>query len=175
MDEETAAHQRAYDYAVMRQYDLWWHDFLFFVDCVEKEDARPWIWSDYIWDHRDLFLQKMPKSVIQSNWYYNRQFTEPDMHPALKSMLECFEVLDRNGYDQVPTGSNWDCRENMEGLVRYCTERLSPEHLLGFMQTPWVLTLEANEDRMNEAADAFADAKRRYEAGRTGCEKGDAQ
>lgn len=175
MDEETAGHQRDYDYCVIRQHDLWWHDFYYMTSCVEREGARAWIWSDYIWGHRDEFLAKMPKSVVQSNWYYNREFAGPDLTPALSNMLTAFDALDRAGFDQVPTGSNWAYRENMESLTAYCMEHVSDEHLLGFMQTPWVLTLEANEDRMNEAADAFADAKRRYEAGRTGCEKGDAQ
>jgi len=36
MDEETADHQRYYDYVVIRQHDLWWHDFNFLVEEVEK-------------------------------------------------------------------------------------------------------------------------------------------
>ncbi|MDI6828271.1 MAG: hypothetical protein QME62_07300 [Armatimonadota bacterium] len=67
MDEETAAHQTMYDYAVIRQHDLWWHDFLFFVQQVEKNGVRAWIWSDYVWVHPDRFWEKMPKSVLQSN------------------------------------------------------------------------------------------------------------
>ena len=39
-------------YAVVRQYELWWHDFEFFVKQVERRGARPWIWSDYAWRAR---------------------------------------------------------------------------------------------------------------------------
>ena len=76
-DEETAEHQREYAYAVVRQHELWWHDFEFFVKQVERRGARPWIWSDYAWKHGEEFLKRMPKSVLQSNWYYGKEFRIP--------------------------------------------------------------------------------------------------
>ena len=66
-DEETHGHQRKYLYSVVRQGDLWWHDFLFFVKTVESAGVRPWIWSDFSWHHPQEFLSRMPKSVLQSN------------------------------------------------------------------------------------------------------------
>ena len=137
MDEETASHQKNFDFAVIRQYDLWWHDFYFFVDCVEKNGARPWIWSDYIWNHKELFLERMPRSVIQSNWYYSNRFKKDDLTESHENMLRAFDVLDAAGYDQVPTGSVWSCLENLELLTKYCKEHISKEHLLGMMQTSW--------------------------------------
>ena len=83
MDEETAGHQRDYDYCVIRQHDLWWHDFYYMTSCVEREGARAWIWSDYIWGHRDEFLAKMPKSVVQSNWYYTPRFEDEDLNDRI--------------------------------------------------------------------------------------------
>ena len=163
MDEENALLQRAYDISIIRQYDLWWHDLWFLVDCVEKENARAWIWSDYLWDHRDAFLSKMPKSVVQSNWYYTPKFRDGELNDRLRTMLECFEVLDRAGFDQVPTGSNCVSRGNMEMLTEYCAERIGPEHLMGFMQTPWVLTLDKFERRLNEAADGLFASKAWWE------------
>ena len=105
MDEETEAHQRNYDYCVIRNHDLWWKDLYYLIDCTERGGARPWIWSDYMWDHREKFLEKMPRDVIQSNWYYSMGFGA-DAGEWHKKVLECFDVLDRHGYDQVPTGSN---------------------------------------------------------------------
>ena len=157
MDEETAGHQTAYDYCVIRQHDLWWHDFYRLVDCVERENARPWIWSDYMWNHREVFLKKMPKSVVQSNWYYSPEFE--DVSDGARNMLECFDVMDRYGYDQVPTGSTWSDPVNLERLTAYCLARVSPDHLLGFMQTPWYLTLDENESILNEAADRLHAAR----------------
>ena len=56
-DEETAAHQTHYKYVVVRQDDLWWKDFYFFVEEVEKNGSRPWIWSDYSGIIRICFLR----------------------------------------------------------------------------------------------------------------------
>ncbi|HRE53069.1 MAG TPA: hypothetical protein PK339_16740, partial [Flavitalea sp.] len=36
MDEETANHQKNYDYVVIRQNDLWWKDLYFYLNEVEK-------------------------------------------------------------------------------------------------------------------------------------------
>lgn len=37
MDEETAQHQRRFDYVVIRQNDLWWGDLYFYIGEVEKK------------------------------------------------------------------------------------------------------------------------------------------
>ena len=39
----------------MRQHDLWWHDLEFLVKQVEKQEARAWGWSHYVWHHPDDF------------------------------------------------------------------------------------------------------------------------
>ena len=46
-DEETVGHQSRYLYCTVRQGDLWWKDFLWFVKETERNGMRPWIWSDY--------------------------------------------------------------------------------------------------------------------------------
>ncbi len=145
MDEEVATHQRGYDYCVIRQFDLWWHDLYFYIDCLSKAGARPWIWSDYMWNHPDTFLEKCPRDVIQSNWYYDTDFVgESD---GVRNILGCFDKLEQYGFDQVPTGSNYGFPQNMEGLTKFCASHISDEHLLGFMQTPWVMTHEGNGGR----------------------------
>ena len=59
-DEETAGHQTKYSYDVVRPGELWWYDFLFFVKEVEAQGVRPWIWSDYYWNHPEEFLNRIP-------------------------------------------------------------------------------------------------------------------
>jgi len=152
MDEETAAHQRHFDYAVIRQHDLWWHDFYFYVDQVEKGGARAWVWSDYMWDNPKTFFQKMPKSVLQSNWYYSPAFNQ--RIPAVKAYLD----LEAHGYDQAPTGSNWSVPDNFQKTVSYCRKRIAPKRLLGFLQTSWRPTLEAFRPRQFEAIEAVGEA-----------------
>lgn len=139
MDEENYPNQRNFDYAVVRHGDLWWKDFYFLVECVERGGARPWIWSDYVWNHPDLFLAKMPKEVIQSNWYYSNVMWPEDEGWTEKTAMRfaSFELLDKHGYDQVPTGSVWSAENNLELLTARCKDLISPEHFMGMMQTTW--------------------------------------
>lgn len=159
MDEETAGHQSRYSYAVMRQYDLWWKDLEFFFGEVEKGGARPWIWSDYLWEHQQTFLSKIPKSVMQSNWYYGAEFNKDINY------VRAYHDLDANGFDQIPTGSNWSCPENFEGTAAYCRTNLSAGLLKGFLQTPWKPTLEFARNDHFAAIDQVARARKAFEKG----------
>ncbi|HEY5480760.1 MAG TPA: twin-arginine translocation signal domain-containing protein [Verrucomicrobiae bacterium] len=136
MDEEDYGNQKYYEHVVIRQYDAWWRDFLLLVAQVEKSGARAWIWSDYVWHHPELFYRKMPKSVVQSNWYYDAKF-DPQ-----KAVAKAFRELDQHGYDQIPTGSNYYNSTNFELLAEECRRSLGAGHLLGFLQTPWKPTVE---------------------------------
>jgi hypothetical protein len=141
MDEETAQHQARFEYAVLRQHDLWWRDLYFYFRHVEAAGCRPWVWSDYLWHHPELFWKKMPKHVLQSNWYYGFSFSRKLPH------VQAYLDLDRHGYEQVPTGSNWNQERNFERTVSFCTRNLKPARLLGFMQSSWKPTLEVCRDR----------------------------
>lgn len=142
-DEETAGHQAQYSMAIIRQGELWWHDFLFFVKQVEAQGMRPWIWSDYYWNHPEAFLKRMPKSVLQSNWYYGAAF-EPEKQKMVKAYLD----LDKAGFEQVPAGSNWSNDVNFKGTVEFCRQNLSPERLKGFMMAPWFFTLPEWQEKI---------------------------
>ena len=156
-DEETDGHQRKYKYCVVRQGDLWWHDFLWFVKETEKTGMRPWIWSDYVWHHPDLFFSRMPKSVLQSNWYYSSDFDaerlKKDGKTSQLTRLTTYDALDKAGFDQVPTGSNWSCNDNFVGTVKYCRKVCSPDRLKGFMTAPWFFTLPGWEKKLLEGID----------------------
>jgi len=156
MDEETAEHQRYYGYVLIRQYDLWWHDLYLLLDAVEKRGVRPWVWSDYVWHHPKTFLEKMPKSVLQSNWYYQTEFG-PDIQRA-----NAYDLLEEHGYDQVPTGSNWVSPENMRMTVDYATSVIDKSRLYGFLQTPWKPTLMEVRQRHEAAITQLGDARKRY-------------
>lgn len=157
MDEETYEHQKHHEYVVIRQYDLWWHDFLKLVGSVEAEGPRAWIWSDYIWNHPDLFAERMPKSVLQSNWYYGNDFSEDLVY------VKPYKDLDSLGFDQVPTGSNYNTQENFELTVEYCSKAISPDKLKGFMQTPWIPTLMECRDRHLAAIEQVERARKGFE------------
>jgi len=156
-DEETAGHQSRYKYCVVRQGDLWWHDFLWFVKETEKTGMRPWIWSDYVWHHPDLFFSRMPKSVLQSNWYYSKYFDADKLKAVGKekyiTWVKAYEDLDKAGFDQVPTGSNWSYDTNFASTVEHCRKVCSPDRLKGFMMAPWFFTLPEWEKKNLEAID----------------------
>jgi hypothetical protein len=145
-DEETAQHQSKYSYSIVRQGELWWHDFLFFVREVEKQGIRPWIWSDYHWNHPQEFVDRMPKSVLQSNWYYGATF-EPEKSQPVKTYLD----LDQAGFDQIPTGSNWSNDVNFKGTVIFCKKNISAEHLKGFLMAPWFFTIQERQEKNLQA------------------------
>jgi hypothetical protein len=151
-DEETAGNQVNNDYVVVRQHELWWHDFEFFVAEVQRHGVRPWIWSDYGWKHHDEYLQRMPKGVLQSNWFYAA--TLPEAQTAVKM----YRDLEQHGYDQVPTGSNYESPRNFGETVKYCRQKISPQRLKGFLQTPWRPTLERFRQRHVEAIEQVAAA-----------------
>ncbi|MBE6550493.1 MAG: Tat pathway signal protein [Ruminococcaceae bacterium] len=163
MDEETYSNQRFLDFCCIRQFDLWWKDLYYLVDCVEKNNARAWVWSDFAWSDPDAFFSKMPKSVIQSNWYYSGIFDGPELTDGHKNRLHIYEKLDEAGYDQVPTGSVWSAMENFEGLTKYCTEHISDKSFMGMMQTTWE-RIDPNWMHVHEKAiKTITDAKTWYE------------
>jgi hypothetical protein len=153
MDEETAQHQRFHRYAVIRQFDLWWHDLYFYIDEVEKAGSRAWVWSDYVWHNPQAFFRKMPKSVLQSNWYYGKSFSRK------LGYVQAYLDLARRGYDQVPTGSNWTFPENFGRTVSFCRKHIPAKRLLGFMTAPWYPTLPACHQAHVDAIDLLARAR----------------
>ena len=138
MDEENIQNQRNQMISIVRQHELWWHDFYYLVECVERVGARPRIWADYFWSHPEECIEKMPKSVVMCGWYYWKCFGDDIKNSKeLQTMLAGFERLSKLGYDQVPTASVWAEPDNLEELVGYCAERIDDEHWLGMMQTTW--------------------------------------
>ena len=152
-DEESASHQKSNHYCIMRQGELWWHDFLFFAKEVERHGVRPWIWSDYVWQHREEFFRRMPKSVLQSNWHYGGEFDFTKITKTRAARIRIYEDFDKAGFDQIPTGSNWDCDTNFASTVKYCRSVCSPERLKGFLMTTWHFTLPQWEKKNLEAVD----------------------
>lgn len=151
MDEETDVAQKGFDYAAVRRGELWWHDLDHLLRCVRSHGARPWVWSDRAWSHPQEFYERMPKDVLQSNWYYGQWFQCGDgPRPRVLTSDEflAYMDLDDHGYDQVPTGSSWkNAWDNFDYTVDYCLSRVDPGRLKGFMQAPWALTTGNDLDR----------------------------
>lgn len=157
MDEETYTNQKYNTYAVVRNRDLWWNDLYFFVDLIEKKGVRSWVWSDYIWNHEEDYLKKMPKSVLQSNWYYGTFLKEQGTEET-ERMIRGYRILEENGFDQVPTGSNWARVSNFQETVDFCTKNIGKERLKGFLQASWMPTVKERKYRHFEAVDLVRQA-----------------
>ncbi|HEX3812843.1 MAG TPA: hypothetical protein VHX59_08380 [Mycobacteriales bacterium] len=170
MDEETASDQRRLQIAVMRQHDLWWHDLELLAGCVEAAGCRPWVWSDPAWRHPEDYFTRMPKSILQSNWYYQLEFPELEgPRPRVLGPGEyhlTYRDLDDHGFEQVPTGSTWTGVENFGRTVDYCRKYLDPDRILGFMQTPWKMTELGHRDIHLSAIEAVRQAKEAWDSGR---------
>jgi hypothetical protein len=159
MDEETAPHQQLYEHVVVRQHDLWWRDLRFLLREVERSGARPWVWSDCLWHHPETFLERMPRSVLQSNWYYGESFSVDPRRNRAATCVRAYLDLEEHGYDQVPTGSNHSCPENLERTVAFCRRRIDPRRLHGFLQTGWRPTQARYRRRLVEAVDRAGRAR----------------
>jgi hypothetical protein len=160
MDEEVAEYQNTFNFAVVRQNNLWWADFYFYVGEVERNGSRAWIWSDYGWHHPDLFFRNMPKSVLQSNWYYGSDFeSEKD-----KSYIKLYRQLEENGYDQIPTSAYYHVahEKNISSTVQYCKKIIDSSRLYGFLQTHWMITLEKNREMLLKGIELMGEAKKGY-------------
>ena len=157
MDEEDFHNQARYEYALVRQHGLWWHDFLF-LGGASREGWRAGL--DLVRllleQQRRSFSSGMPKSVVQSNWYYGTDFGEKAPNAVL-----AYRELAEAGYDQIPTGSNWSSPESFGLTVEHCTKVIPQERLLGFFQTPWKPTL--SECRQHHL-DAIAQVRKARQA-----------
>ena len=155
-DEETFPHQETFDYVVIRQNELWKHDFLFFVEECEKNGVRPWIWADRGWRHPD-FIEWAPKSIVMSNWYYEIGF-DPEKERYVKYYLDLRDA----GYDQIPTGSSFSYGENIGLTVKFGKENLNNERLLGYLQTVWKFPDAPTHPSNLAAIEQIAAAKAKY-------------
>ena len=162
-DEENLQNQKYYDYVVIRHNDLWWKDFYFFVNEVEKNNVRPWIWSDYAWHYPEMFYKKMPKSVVQSNWYYRDSFDVNET--PVKTYLD----LEAHGYDQIPTAAYYEVQKgkvnseiNMLKTVQFSEKNIADKRLFGFLKMLCRPTMEEYRNRIIKGIELTGEAKNWY-------------
>ena len=153
MDEEDLPTHRK-GMTIIRCNDLWCHDLYFYMDCVEKNGARPWIWGDFYWGHANIFGEKIPRECLISNWWYERLQTRPDGSFLPKTEMDAYVALAELGYDQIPCASTWCCHQNIAQTVLFFKEKnLINEHLLGFMVASWAGMVESA--RYTQLDDAY--------------------
>ncbi len=160
-DEETFRIQNInkFKYMRLRSGDLWWRDFLWFVDEVQKYGMRPWIWSDACWYHKDEFLARMPRTVLQTNWYYSREFDLAKLPEKTRPEVDTYKTLEKARYDQMPCGSTYSCRENFANTIAHCRNIVKGDRLKGFLMAPWYYrTQEDKRGKIMESLDVMEEA-----------------
>ena len=169
MDEEQYRFQNPTrrGLAIIRRRDGWWRDLYHLVNCAEEMNARAWVWSDPIWYNPDEFVRKMPKSVIQCNWYYGANFgNTPGELPSDHSTncLGCFDLLDQHGFDQMPTGSNcYGAEQNLLDMTKFCWDHLDHDRFLGLMDAPWGTVRRQAKERQDRSAVHLGEARAWFE------------
>ena len=163
-DEEVYENQSKYDFVVIRQNDLWWHDLKFFDECVRANGARAMMWSDYARNNPQEFVEKCPKTIVQCVWYYFNEFGKEGLDPQNEIRVRPLDILEAAGFDQLPSGSIEYFEENFPLLVKYCKENISDEHLLGFMQTTWESVTPEWQEYLNRSTEPVKQARDWFEA-----------
>ena len=178
-DEEVPVAGKGHFHATYRQGDLWWHDLFYTVGQVERNGARAVMWSDKICDGRESFLERMPKSVLLSPWYYGTNFSEEKLKwdaayekktgtwDVQRNLTASLVVLNDAGYDLLPCTSNWSKNEASDALVAFCKTRLDQKRLKGIYTAPWKFTIPDTAEKKNitktlEGIDLFAAAMDRH-------------
>ena len=162
MDEEVWSIQSQLPICIIRNRELYWHDFFLLAKEVEAHGARPWIWADHVWhtpEKEKNFLEHMTKDVLLSNWYYG-DYTETGW---FEDIYRGYEVLTENGFDQVPAASNYRCDDNMVLTVERYGNKIAPENLKGFMMAPWAMTTEESKQQLINAGKLLDDGIRAFE------------
>ena len=84
------------------------------------------------WEHKDEFLARMPRTVLQSNWYYENEFALAKIKEKHRAEVETYETLEKARYDQMPCGSTYSCRENFGKTIDHCRSVVKGDRLKGF-------------------------------------------
>ena len=158
-DEEYELLQRRYEMTTVRSQALWWHDFKLICSECERWGARPWVWSDAYWHNKETFVKNMSKSVLQSNWFYSNfnDYTEEELQKMAIEFraIQAYEDLDALGYDQIPCCSAVYIQNNIHQTLAFGKEKISEEHLCGYMTAPWYLTTDEEKYRLKNDAYLF--------------------
>ena len=180
MDEESKRFVLHYDYAVMRQGDLWWHDLEYLVREVESHGCRACMWCDRYWYHHDEFVKRASKKVVMSNYFYGNRFDLEaykrifDKDPIGYHGMTTYANLEKDGFDQLPTCSNYLSPgyqknhpgvhnvENTPWTVEHCKKTIAPERLKGFLSAPWMRCVPEHFDYLCEASKLLGDAKKKF-------------
>lgn len=142
-----------------RSDDMWWNDFYFFVDKIEKAGARAWAWVDWpAYRPLETFVQKMPRTVVQNaGWYAEMNDLITCRDPRMYVLASLFAVCEKYGYDQVPCCSNRYTDKNTLEIVKMGDSVIRDGRLMGYLTAPWVSTTTSRRQKLLEAMDQLGE------------------
>lgn len=157
---------------VVRQGEHWYADLNRLVAEIERQGARAWMWSDAFWTDPEGFVRHVPRTVLQSNWYY-RSFDDeriarfsPKRREFFFRCRDAYLGLEKAGYDQIPCSSNfYDGHLTMEGTACYALEHLTHSRVKGLMMASWYGMNAVTKDRICAGADQLGEAARIWRQG----------
>ena len=162
LDEEMGFDNHASGVLTVRAPHIWWRDAHKLFKRCEHNNARPWVWSDDYWYRPEEFIKQMPKSVLQSNWYYGPYRGKSPDGKYLQKGFQTYVDFEELGYDQVLTASCWHHDTNPEETFRIAKEDIAPERMKGVMSAPWDYILDEGFHLMMQDAVRFSTAKKKY-------------
>ena len=121
LDEESADWQKKFAYVVLRRGELWWKDFGFYLDCLEKHNARAIVFGSGIAvADEKAFFARMPKSVVLNLGLYGHGWTaekarkwcektgtELSTNRRYRFLSGLLQRIGEGGYDILGCASNW--------------------------------------------------------------------
>ena len=137
MDEEVDRYISKKRMTILRPGRIWWHDVNFMFGVCDAVGARPWVWADKCWYEPEEFTAQMSKQALISNFWYNSMSKNPD-GSYKKYQTETYRILERAGFDQVPTCSTFEGYwKSAELTLQMGKTEIAPERLKGYMTAPW--------------------------------------
>jgi len=138
MDEESSLDcQQWKEAVVMRGENLMFEDFGIMFDACRRNGARPWVWADYQWNNPEIYERRMPRDVVQSNWFYDMFRDYPETH-FYHSAIAAYEKIAKMGFDMIPTASvRNDENTNPYQTFVHCQRVIPDKQILGYCDAPW--------------------------------------
>ena len=85
--------------------------------------------------------------------------------------MKAYIDLNAEGYDQIPTGSNdagahgpTNNNKSISNTVDFCTRHINDKHLMGFLQSMWMPTIEKFRPNIMQTIELAGEARRNFES-----------
>lgn len=139
LDEEGSESQIRYDYACFRQFDLYWHDYQYFLECVREKGVRPCVAVDPFILNKEKFLEYTPKDTVIALHYTGSLYTDTapaDAGSEAYKRFCSFTELPALGYDVLPTFFEPYKKNRVSMLASYVNRNVPHDKVKAILITP---------------------------------------